>query len=78
MRTVGNQGQLVVVIDSEKSVHATAKRRTVSVNLSRMINVKNCPLCDCLRPNKKAEVAIVTHLAVYASGGDFVKDYRVC
>lgn len=33
----------------------------------RVINVKNCPLCHKPRMNSKAEVDIVTHLAVCAS-----------
>lgn len=33
----------------------------------RIINVKNCPLCHRPRINKRAEVDIVTHLAVCAS-----------
>lgn len=33
----------------------------------RVINVKNCPLCHRPRMNSKAEVDIVTHLAVCAS-----------
>lgn len=36
-------------------------------NLERVINVKNCPLCHRPRLNSKAEVDIVTHLAVCAS-----------
>ncbi|KAL5525526.1 hypothetical protein ACEPAG_6862 [Sanghuangporus baumii] len=33
----------------------------------RIINVKNCPLCHRPRINKRAEVDIITHLAVCAS-----------
>lgn len=33
----------------------------------RVINVKNCPMCHRPRLNKKAEMDIVTHLAVCAS-----------
>ncbi|PIL26770.1 hypothetical protein GSI_11106 [Ganoderma sinense ZZ0214-1] len=36
-------------------------------SLERVINVKNCPLCHRPRLNAKAEVDIVTHLAVCAS-----------
>nr|VWP00637.1 Calcium dependent mitochondrial carrier protein [Ganoderma boninense] len=36
-------------------------------SLERLINVKNCPLCHRPRLNSKAEVDIVTHLAVCAS-----------
>ncbi|KZP03508.1 hypothetical protein FIBSPDRAFT_915298 [Athelia psychrophila] len=44
--------------------------------LERVINVKNCPLCHRPRLNKKAEVDIVTHLAVCASG-DWAKIDRI-
>ena len=36
-------------------------------SFERLINVKNCPLCHRPRLNSKAEVDIVTHLAVCAS-----------
>lgn len=36
-------------------------------SIERVINVKNCPLCHRPRLNSKAEVDIVTHLAVCAS-----------
>jgi phosphatidylserine decarboxylase len=34
----------------------------------RVINVKNCPICHRPRLNKKAEMDIITHVAVCASG----------
>ncbi|KAI0364493.1 hypothetical protein BV20DRAFT_974427 [Pilatotrama ljubarskyi] len=37
------------------------------MSFERVINVKNCPLCHRPRLNSKAEVDIVTHLAVCAS-----------
>lgn len=37
------------------------------VQVERVINVKNCPLCHRPRLNSKAEMDIVTHLAVCAS-----------
>ena len=37
------------------------------VPIERVINVKNCPLCHRPRLNSKAEMDIVTHLAVCAS-----------
>ncbi|KDQ52654.1 hypothetical protein JAAARDRAFT_39909 [Jaapia argillacea MUCL 33604] len=40
---------------------------TSSGSLERVINVKNCPLCHRPRLNSKAEMDIVTHLAVCAS-----------
>ncbi|PPQ86997.1 hypothetical protein CVT25_009531 [Psilocybe cyanescens] len=36
--------------------------------VERVINIKNCPLCHRLRLNSKADMDIVTHLAVCASG----------
>ena len=36
-------------------------------SVERVINVKNCPLCHRARLNDKAEVDIVTHLAICAS-----------
>jgi len=42
----------------------------------RVINVKNCPLCHRPRLNKKAEMDIITHLAVCASG-DWAKIDRI-
>lgn len=36
-------------------------------SLERVINVKNCPLCHRPRLNSKAEMDIITHLAVCAS-----------
>jgi phosphatidylserine decarboxylase len=44
--------------------------------LERVINVKNCPLCHRPRLNKKAEMDIITHLAVCASG-DWAKIDRI-
>ncbi|KAF7974479.1 hypothetical protein HWV62_12134 [Athelia sp. TMB] len=44
--------------------------------MERVVNVKNCPLCHRPRLNKKAEVDIVTHLAVCASG-DWAKIDRI-
>jgi phosphatidylserine decarboxylase len=36
--------------------------------LERVINVKNCPICHRPRLNKKAEMDIITHVAMCASG----------
>jgi len=36
--------------------------------VERVINIRNCPLCHRPRLNAKAEVDIITHLAVCASG----------
>jgi phosphatidylserine decarboxylase len=41
--------------------------QNASDSLERVINVKNCPLCHRPRLNSKAEIDIVTHLAVCAS-----------
>jgi phosphatidylserine decarboxylase len=38
-----------------------------SDSLERVINVKNCPLCHRPRLNSKAEIDIITHIAVCAS-----------
>ena len=38
-----------------------------SDSLERVINIKNCPLCHRLRLNSKADIDIVTHLAICAS-----------
>jgi phosphatidylserine decarboxylase len=35
--------------------------------IERLINVKNCPLCHRPRLNSKAEIDIITHLAICAS-----------
>ncbi|EGN98625.1 hypothetical protein SERLA73DRAFT_89562 [Serpula lacrymans var. lacrymans S7.3] len=45
-------------------------------SFERVINVKNCPLCHRPRLNSKAEVDIVTHLAVCASQ-DWAKVDRI-
>ena len=45
-------------------------------SFERVINVKNCPLCHRPRLNAKAEVDIVTHLAVCASQ-DWAKVNRI-
>jgi len=47
-----------------------------SETFERVINVKNCPLCHRPRLNSKAEVDIVTHLAVCASQ-DWAKVDRI-
>lgn len=45
-------------------------------HFERVINVKNCPLCRRPRLNSKAEVDIVTHLAICASQ-DWAKVDRI-
>ncbi|KAH7926362.1 hypothetical protein BV22DRAFT_1009284 [Leucogyrophana mollusca] len=45
-------------------------------SFERVINVKNCPLCHRPRLNSKAEVDIVTHLAICASQ-DWAKVDRI-
>jgi phosphatidylserine decarboxylase len=55
------------------STRLTGNNQNVTVvaghgdSFERVINVKNCPLCHRPRLNAKAEVDIVTHLAVCAS-----------
>ncbi|PPQ94736.1 hypothetical protein CVT25_007702 [Psilocybe cyanescens] len=44
--------------------------------VERVINIKNSPLCHCPRLNSKAEMDIVTHLAMCASG-DWKKMGRI-
>ena len=44
-----------------------ANDESASHPLERVINVKNCPLCHRPRLNSKAEIDIVTHLAICAS-----------
>ena len=39
----------------------------VTDSVERVINVKNCPLCHRARLNDKAEMDIITHLAICAS-----------
>ncbi|KAM6490742.1 Phosphatidylserine decarboxylase domain containing protein [Amanita muscaria] len=46
---------------------STAGTSAEMVPFERVINVKNCPLCHRPRLNSKAEMDIVTHLAVCAS-----------
>ena len=41
--------------------------QNASDSLERVINVKNCPLCHRPRLNSKAEIDIITHLAICAS-----------
>ncbi|KAL0953106.1 hypothetical protein HGRIS_004377 [Hohenbuehelia grisea] len=53
---------------AKKSKTATdAPAHTADDPFERVINVKNCPLCHRPRLNSKAEMDIVTHLAVCAS-----------
>ena len=40
---------------------------TDSNPIERLINIKNCPLCHRPRLNSKAEIDIITHLAICAS-----------
>jgi phosphatidylserine decarboxylase len=42
----------------------------------RVINIKNCPLCHRPRLNSKAEMDIITHLAICASQ-DWAKVDRI-
>ncbi|KAL4264791.1 Phosphatidylserine decarboxylase proenzyme 2 [Pleurotus pulmonarius] len=49
------------------STAAAAIANTTEDPFERVINVKNCPLCHRPRLNSKAEMDIVTHLAICAS-----------
>ncbi|EKM58743.1 uncharacterized protein PHACADRAFT_253246 [Phanerochaete carnosa HHB-10118-sp] len=54
--------------DSSGSISGSGSSSPASdVSFERVINVKSCPLCHRPRMNAKAEVDIVTHLAVCAS-----------
>jgi phosphatidylserine decarboxylase len=44
--------------------------------VERLINVRNCPICHCPQLNKKAEMDITTHVAVYVSG-DWAKINKI-
>ncbi|KAL6301148.1 phosphatidylserine decarboxylase-domain-containing protein [Sparassis latifolia] len=53
---------------SSSSSNTTSPSSTSADDLfERVINIKNCPLCHRPRLNSKAEVDIVTHLAICAS-----------
>ncbi|KJA14260.1 hypothetical protein HYPSUDRAFT_59467 [Hypholoma sublateritium FD-334 SS-4] len=51
----------------ELSVPPTPSGADGSSAVERVINVKNCPLCHRPRLNAKAEIDIITHLAICAS-----------
>ncbi|TFK49776.1 hypothetical protein OE88DRAFT_1662429 [Heliocybe sulcata] len=53
--------------DSSSSEPSSSASGSPTGSLERVINVKNCPLCHRPRLNSKAEMDIVTHLAVCAS-----------
>ncbi|OBZ66242.1 Phosphatidylserine decarboxylase proenzyme 3 [Grifola frondosa] len=53
--------------DSSGSNGSSSASNSSADSFERVINVKNCPLCHRPRLNSKAEVDIVTHLAVCAS-----------
>lgn len=46
---------------------ATSAQASSSDTFERVINIRNCPLCHRPRLNSKAEMDIVTHLAICAS-----------
>ena len=51
----------------EKKEESNGGESSTDDSVERVINVKNCPLCHRARLNDKAEVDIVTHLAICAS-----------
>ncbi|THG96606.1 hypothetical protein EW026_g5254 [Hermanssonia centrifuga] len=53
--------------DAEESSGSGTSSPSSDDSFERVINVKSCPLCHRPRLNSKAEVDIVTHLAVCAS-----------
>ncbi|KAG8922083.1 hypothetical protein FRC02_012151, partial [Tulasnella sp. 418] len=59
-------------LDDADDDESSASEDTVE----RVINIKTCPLCHRPRMNSKAEVDIITHLAVCASG-DWAKVDRI-
>lgn len=54
--------------DTQPSSPATDDSPSPGPTTERVINIRNCPLCHRPRLNSKAEVDIITHLAVCASG----------
>jgi phosphatidylserine decarboxylase len=52
---------------SSSTVSASEDGRNKEDSVERVINVKNCPLCHRPRMNSKAEMDIMTHIAVCAS-----------
>lgn len=55
---------------------ATSAQASSSDTFERVINIKNCPLCHRPRLNSKAEMDIITHLAICASQ-DWAKVDRI-
>lgn len=55
---------------------ATSAQASSSDTIERVINIKNCPLCHRPRLNSKAEMDIITHLAICASQ-DWAKVDRI-
>lgn len=53
--------------DAEESTGSGTSSPPSDVTFERVINVKSCPLCHRSRMNSKAEVDIVTHMAICAS-----------
>lgn len=49
------------------SSSSSASGASTGTSVERVINVKNCPMCHRPRLNSKAEVDIITHLAICAS-----------
>jgi len=56
--------------------HSSGSGSDPEETFERLINVKHCPLCHRPWLNKKAEMDIITHLAVCARG-DWVKIGRI-
>ncbi|KAJ7082389.1 phosphatidylserine decarboxylase-domain-containing protein [Mycena belliarum] len=62
------QSSSVTTASTIASVSASPAGSSISDDsFERVINVKNCPLCHRPRMNSKAEVDIITHIAVCAS-----------
>lgn len=61
---------------SELDDATSAQASSSSDTFERVINIKNCPLCHRPRLNSKAEMDIITHLAICASQ-DWAKVDRI-
>ncbi|KAJ7675176.1 phosphatidylserine decarboxylase-domain-containing protein [Mycena rosella] len=65
--TVTTASQIAAVSTNTSVSPAGSSTGSSEESFERVINVKNCPLCHRPRLNSKAEVDIITHIAVCAS-----------
>ncbi|KAH6889598.1 phosphatidylserine decarboxylase-domain-containing protein [Coprinopsis sp. MPI-PUGE-AT-0042] len=54
-------------VDDSSGAHEGSGAPTAPSNVERVINVKNCPMCHRPRMKSKAEMDIITHMAICAS-----------